>query len=225
MSRPAGRDISSGGAYSWVGLNMDSASAVPHGVPSSTRGGWRSIEHRVLNRRASVGRGPRRRRQRSASPVRDAFETWRNRAHASQFLARLITIALATLAIADLIFDAVPLRQASYITSVVLAGAASLLAVANVERAGPEQSRRWQLQAVASAAIMLMLMATGADGGHGDALWFLVVVSAASTLVALATSLKEGSGAVCLALDSAIVGFTTALITIALANADRKSVV
>ena len=58
---------------------MDSASVAPHGVPSSTRDGWRSIEHRVLKRRASVGRGPRRRRQRFSSPVRDAFETWRQR--------------------------------------------------------------------------------------------------------------------------------------------------
>ena len=203
---------------------MDSASVAPHGVPSSTRDGWRSIEHRVLNRRASVGRGPRRRRQRFKSPVRDAFETWRSRARSSQLLARLITIALATLAIADLIFDAPPLRQASYATSVFLAGAATLLAVAAAERAGPEQSRRWQLQAVAGAMIMLMLMATGISGGRGDALWFLLVVGVASTLVALATSYTDGSGsgvgAVCLALDSAIVGFTTALITIALASAN-----
>src|SRR5713226_652767 len=109
---------------------MDYASVVPHGVPSSTRDGWRSIEHRVLKRRARVGRGPRRRRQRLSSPVRDAFETWRRRARASQLLARLITIALATLAVADLIFDAPPLRQASFVTAVLLAGAASLLAVA-----------------------------------------------------------------------------------------------
>src|SRR5437899_4671821 len=140
---------------------MDSASVAPHGVPSSTRDGWRSIEHRVLKRRASVGRGPRRRRQRFSSPVRDAFETWRQRARPGHIVARLVTIALATLAIADLILDAPPLRQASYATAVVLAGVASLLAVAKVERAGPEQSRRWQLQAVACAVIMLMLMATG----------------------------------------------------------------
>src|SRR5260370_6362007 len=220
---PAG---SSGRAEQLVGLarHMGSASVVPHGVPTSTRDGWRSIEHRVLKRRASAGRGPRRRRQRFSSPVRDAFETWRSRARASRLLARLITIALTTLAIADLIFDATPLRQASYAIAVLLAGAAALLAVAAAERAGAEQSRRWQLQAVASAVIMLMLMATGTDGGHGDALWFLLVVGAASTLVALATSYRDGSGsgvgAVCLALDSAIVGFTTALMTIALASAN-----
>src|SRR5438876_1048114 len=129
MTRVPGRDFWSSGAYSWVGFEMDSASVAPHGVPSSTRDGWRSLEHRVLKRRASVGRGPRRRRRRVNSPVRDAFETWRSRAHASQLLARLITITLATLAIADLIVDAAPPRQASYATAVVLAGIAALLAV------------------------------------------------------------------------------------------------
>src|SRR5438270_11287500 len=103
---------------------MDSASVVPpHGVPASTRDGWRSIEHRVLKRRASAGRGLRRRRQHFSSPVRDAFETWRSRAQAGQILTRLITIAVATLAIADLILDAPPLRQASYVAAVLLAGA------------------------------------------------------------------------------------------------------
>src|SRR5438046_2377747 len=75
---------------------MDSASVAPHGVPSSTRDGWRSIEHRVLKRRATVGRGPRRRRQRFSSPVRDAFETWRQRVHASHLVTRLSPIALAS---------------------------------------------------------------------------------------------------------------------------------
>ena len=33
---------------------MDTASVVPHGVPPSTRDGWKTIEHRVLKRRGSV---------------------------------------------------------------------------------------------------------------------------------------------------------------------------
>ena len=202
---------------------MDTTSVVPHAIPPSAREGWRVIEHGVLKRRTSATRGPRRRRQRPGSPVRDAFETWRSQWRAGQFLLRLLTIGLATLAVADLIVDATPLRQASFVAAVLLAGAASLLAVAAAEQATPEQSRRWQLQAVAGAVVMLMLMATGINGGSGDALWFLIVVGAASTLVALATSYRDGAGsgvgAVCLALDSAIVGFTTALITIALASA------
>src|SRR5947207_1473654 len=83
---------------------MDTASVVPHGVPSSTRDGWSSIEHRVLKRRASVARGPRRRRRRLGSPVRDAFETWRRGAGAVclaldsaivGFTTALMTVALA----------------------------------------------------------------------------------------------------------------------------------
>src|ERR1700680_3234330 len=126
---------------------MDTASVAPHAVPSSTRDGWRSIEHRVLKRRASVTRGPRRRRRHLDSPVRDAFETWRTSARAVQIVARLATAAIATLAVADLIADAQPLREASYVPAVLLAGAASLLALAGAERAGGEKSRRWQLQA------------------------------------------------------------------------------
>ncbi|MCA1646942.1 MAG: GAF domain-containing protein [Chloroflexi bacterium] len=204
---------------------MDTASVVPHRVPAPARASWSSLEHRVIKRRASATRGPRRRQQRPGPPVRDGFETWR-RAGALQLLVRLTTGALATLAIADLIVDVAPLRQASFVLAVLLAGAASLLAVAAAERAGAEQSRRWQLQGIASAVLMLMLMATGIDGGRGDALWFLSVVGAASTLVALATSYRDGTGsgvgAVCLALDSAIVGFTTALMTVALASSDAR---
>src|SRR5437879_5224307 len=138
MSRLTGRDFSSGGTYSGVDPQIDTASIVPHGVPPSTREGWRVIEHRALKRRASTTRGPRRRRQRRASPVRDAFETWRSRTRAGQFLIRLVTILLATVAIADLIADTTPLRQASFVIAVLLAGAASLLAVSAAERAGAE---------------------------------------------------------------------------------------
>lgn len=203
---------------------MDTASVAPNGVPSSTRDGWTSIEHRGLKPRASVSRAAHRRPRGPGVPVRDALETWPSGAHAISLLARLITVGLATLAVADLIADTTPLRQASFVSAVFLAGAASLLAVASAERAGGEQSRRWQLQAVASAVVMLMLMATGVDGGSGDALWFVIVVGAASTLVALATSYRDGTGsgvgAVCLALDSAIVGFTTALMIVVLAKAE-----
>jgi signal transduction histidine kinase len=137
---------------------------------------------------------------------------------------RLLTVVLVILAIANLLADSPPLREATLIAAVLVAGGASLLAIAAAaEPASSDQSRRWQLQAVASAVVMFMLMATGADGASGDLLWFLVVVGAASTLVAMATSYREGAGssvgAVCLALDSAIVGFTTALMTVALASA------
>ena len=151
-----------------------------------------------------------------------AFETWRLSSPGVQLTARLTTVALAVLATADLIADIGPLRQASWIAAVLLAGSASLLAVAAAEPAGVEQSMRWHLQGVASAVIMFMLMANAMQQPSGDVLWFLVVVGAASTLVAMATSYRDASGSsvggICLALDSAIVGFTTALMTVVLAN-------
>src|SRR5437868_297491 len=109
---------------------MDTASVSPHAVPSSSRDGWRSLEHRVLKRRAAAARGLRRRRQTLESPVRDAFETRRGRPRALRLIARSLTIALAALAAADLIADNSLLRQSSWIAAVLMAGAASLLAAA-----------------------------------------------------------------------------------------------
>ena len=131
---------------------------------------------------------------------------------------------LGVLACADLVVDTGVLRQACLVAAVIVAGGASLLAAARAESGGVDSTRRWHLQAVASAVVMFMLMANGSPGAAGDPLWFLIVVGVASTLVAMATSYPAGSGtrigAVCLSLDSAIVGFTTALITVALAAED-----
>src|SRR5437870_6263282 len=201
---------------------MDTTSVVPPHRPLSTRDSVRG----VLRRRPTSVHAPRRRRPKLGAPVRDAFETWRTRSPAVQLTARLTTIALAVLAAADLIADVGPLRQASWIAAVLLAGAGALLALAAAEPAGVDQTRRWHLQAVASAVIMFMLMANGTQRTSGDGLWFLVVVSAASTLVVMATSYRNGTGSrvggVCLALDSAIVGFTTALMTVVLTNPALK---
>ncbi|HEY0582077.1 MAG TPA: ATP-binding protein, partial [Chloroflexota bacterium] len=207
---------------------MDSISTPPPGVPTSTRDGWRSLEHRVLKRRLTTTRGHRGRRLQAEAPVRDAFETRRGGAPALGVAAPVATVVLAVLAVADLILNNPLLREAAWVCAVLVAGLASLIAVAAAERAGLEQARRWHLQAVASAVVMFMLMATGADGATGDLLWFLIVVGAASTLVATATSYRAGSGssvtAICLALDSAVVGFTTALLTVSLASAAPQPV-
>jgi signal transduction histidine kinase len=134
-------------------------------------------------------------------------------------------VGLAALAAADLFADVAPLRQATTVGAVLLAGASSLAALGAAERHAVNaiQARRWQLQAVASAVVMFMLMVNGSDASSGDLLWFVIVVGAASTLVAMATSYREANGSgvagVCLALDSAVVGFTTALMTVALADA------
>ncbi len=203
---------------------MNSAPPASHRVPASTRDGWRSFEHRVLKRRAAGPRALRRRRPATPLIVRDGIETWPSWGRIFRFLARLATVGLAALAAADLISDAPGLRLAALIGAVLVAGLASLLAVAAAEPDGiyPAYARRWHLQAVASAVVMFMLMANAPDGAPGDLLWFLIVVGAASTLVAMATSYRDeggaGVGGVCLAFDSAIVGFTTALITVAVAS-------
>ena len=104
----------------------------------------------------------------------------------------------------------------------MLAGIAAFLAIAAADSQSmfPAQARRWQLQAVASAAVMFMLMALGSGDAPGDVVWFLVVVGAASALVVMATSYRDPSGSgtagISLALDSAVVGFTAALLTVIL---------
>jgi signal transduction histidine kinase len=199
---------------------VDTAPSAPIGV-APAREEWSSIDHRVLQRRSRTTRGLVRRRHQADPASRNAFETWRGHVRLVPLSVRGLTLLLGVLACADLLLDAGPLRQLTLISAVCVAGAAALLATARAESAGVDRTRRWHLQAVACAVIMLMLMANGSSGVSGDPLWFLIVVGAASTLVALATSYTEGTrsriGAVCLSLDSAIVGFTTALITVALA--------
>ncbi|GAC1314676.1 MAG: hypothetical protein NVSMB2_04540 [Chloroflexota bacterium] len=150
------------------------------------------------------------------------MQAWPSSASLALMAGRMVTVALALLATVDLIADAPVLRQLSWMCAVIVAAGASLLAAAAAERAAIEQSRRWRLQAVASAVVMFMLMATGTDGASGDLLWFMIVVGAASTLVAMATSYGDRTGprvtSICLALDSAVVGFTAALLTVSLAG-------
>src|SRR5689334_11516485 len=97
---------------------MKPAPPATHAVPASTRDGWRTFEHRVLNRRSAGARPLRRRRPSLEHPVRDAIETWRNPARSVQFFARLITVVLAGLAAADLFYDAAPVRLAALIGAV-----------------------------------------------------------------------------------------------------------
>src|SRR5579871_2288467 len=166
---------------------MSTIPHAPHGVPVSTRDGWRTFEHRALTRRTAGARALRSRRMTADRLHRDAIETWHRRPRAVRFLARLATVLLTALAAADVFADTPPLRMAALVGAVVVAGAASLLAIAASEPVAlePTDAHRWQLQAVASAVVMFMLMANGTDGAPGDLLWFLIVVGAASTLVAM----------------------------------------
>lgn len=205
---------------------MKSAPSISHAVPVSTRSHWRSFEHNILNRRISGARAGRRHVQRSERQVRDAVEITRRSGYGLRLAARIAMIGLAALAVTDLIDDAPPIHLATLVGAVVIAGAASLLAIVAAEPDGifPVHARRWQLQAVASAVVMFMLMTNPGDTASGDLLWFLIVVGAASTLVAMATSYHDGGSGVagiCLAFDAAIVGFTTALLIVSSADAMR----
>src|SRR5438270_11138884 len=149
----------------------DPASArAPSGVAAAGRDGARPVEHRDPTRRSAGARAVRKRRPKLASPLRDAFETWSVRTRKVQLAARIVTVGLVTLAVADVLDDAPPLRLAALIGAVLMAGAASLLALATSEpdAINPTQTRRWQLQAVASAVVMFMLMANGTQSGPGD---------------------------------------------------------
>ena len=201
---------------------------ISHAVPVSTRSGWRTFEHHILNRRAASSRAWRRNRPKPERHVRDAIEISRNGRRGARLVARAATVGLAALAVVDLFDDTAPIHVTAMIGAVFLAGSASLLAIAAAEPEGiyPVHARRWQLQAVASAIVMFMLMANPSDGAPGDLLWFLIVVGAASTLVAMATSYHDsgfiqGAGGICLAFDSAIVGFTAALLTVSMANSTQ----
>src|SRR5438067_2156495 len=111
---------------------MTSASLTPHGVAISTRDGWRSLEHRVLNRRLPGTRTLHGRRLRTTGRVRDAIETQRvnSRPVLLSLVAQVATLGLLALAVMDLVFDVAPLHAAALIAAVLLAGAAALLSVA-----------------------------------------------------------------------------------------------
>src|SRR4051794_36099902 len=103
---------------------MDTASLAP-GVAPSTR----DARHRAPRRRSSSVHAQRGRRPLAGAPVRDAFETWRGQTRGARFGGRAATLALAALAVADLLVDSAPLRQVCWIAAVLVAGIASLLAV------------------------------------------------------------------------------------------------
>jgi hypothetical protein len=84
---------------------MRTARPAMHGVPSSTRDGWGSLEHRVLKRRSTMWRAGRGRHSRAPRQVRDAFDTHgRDRLRLARLRGVGLT-ALVTLAVADLVFD------------------------------------------------------------------------------------------------------------------------
>jgi len=136
-------------------------------------------------------------------------------------VARLASMALIGLALADVLTSAAIVQLAAFVFAVLMAGLAALLAVAAAEPAGMDRGRRWHMQAVVCALVMLMLMAGGPDGANGHVLWLAIVLALAGALIATATTFRatptsSSTGVLCLVLDASIVGFTTGLTTVAL---------
>jgi signal transduction histidine kinase len=179
---------------------MDSLSVVSRGYPAGSR-------------------ADRRRRRPPTTRARVAEDAQQSSTRGS--LARLASIALVALALADVLTQAAPVRLAAFVAAVALSGFAALLAVIAAERAGLDRARRWHVQAIVCVLVMFMLMAGRPQGASGDVILLATVLGVAGTLVAMATAYSDGvasssTGALCLLLDATIVGFTTALTTVAL---------
>jgi signal transduction histidine kinase len=220
---------------------MDSASIASSSRPSIPADPSLDAEHRVVRRRPTSQRrlaGTRDQRPAlsQADYSLDHDRVIGPRAQRGGSLAwRTVTVLITALAAADLFVDQPALRWGTWVLAVLVAGVAALLSAMAAEatpaallherfgdQTAAEHARRWHMQAVASAAVMLMLMAGGPGGSGSDVLWWLVVLGAAGTLVAMATTYRDGErpglGSVYLTLDAVTVGVTVGLITVSLAN-------
>jgi signal transduction histidine kinase len=143
---------------------------------------------------------------------------------------RLATFLIMSLAALDAAIDLPQLRFASWVLSVLVAGGAALLASAAAESfpgadsapVDPEtlaaHTRRWHLQAIASAAVMLMLMSRPPGAQPVDGLSWLVVLGAAVSLVATAATGRASLASIYVALDAVTLGVTVTLTTLALTD-------
>src|SRR3954447_12039778 len=98
-------------------------------------------------------------------------------------VGRLLVALTAGLALGDVLADVAPLHTAAWVMVVLCAGVGALVSTTAAELAALDQTRRrWQLQAMASACVMFMLMAGGPVDQGGDLLWFTIVIGAAAAL-------------------------------------------
>ena len=120
---------------------------------------------------------------------------------------------LAT-AFADVIFGETPLRPFAAMAAVAVAAAATLASVAVAERSAAVAARRWQVQALACAVLMLALMAEGpgTSDGPGDAALVSVAILLAATGAARLEGARWQGRAVRLALDATIVAAASGLV-------------
>src|ERR1051326_1440979 len=98
---------------------------ISHAVPVSTRSGWRTFEHHILNRRAASSRAWRRSRPQPERHVRDATEICVQGRGGARVVAPAATFGLAALAVGDLFADPAPIHVSAMIGAVFLAGSAS----------------------------------------------------------------------------------------------------
>jgi signal transduction histidine kinase len=144
--------------------------------------------------------------------------------------ARLVTILIMGLAALDATVDLPQLRFTSWVLAVLVAGGAALLASVAAETipsrllhdSAPvdpdtlaEHAKRWHLQALASAAVMLMLMARPPGTNAEDGLSWLMVLGAAASLVATAATGRPSLASIYVGLDAVTLGVTVGLITLA----------
>ncbi len=101
-------------------------------------------------------------------------------------------LALVSLALVNLVVQGTLGHWLAWISAVVVAGGATLLALAAAEHGGLQQVQRWQLQAVAGAALMFMLMAAGVGDDALAAPALLLAGATAGALLATAAAYRSG---------------------------------
>ena len=131
-------------------------------------------------------------------------------------------LALVSLALVNLVVQGAFGHWLAWVSAVVVAGGATLLALAAAEHGGLQQVQRWQLQAVAGAALMLMLMAAGVGDDALAAPALLLAGATAGALLATAAAYRSGprwlARSLYLALDAGVLAVTTTLAAVALGS-------
>jgi GAF domain len=171
-------------------------------------------------RRTAPPRTPRR-------PSPHPSAAWRRPARRSglRLAADATCLAFALLAAASLLVPASSaVRWLAWVGSVLVAAAAALLALGAAEYApgGIHQAQRWQLQAVAAAALMFMLMAAGPTRTTLEPPALFLAGGAAGALLGTAAVYRAGprwlARSLYLALDAGVVAVATTLATVALGS-------
>jgi signal transduction histidine kinase len=141
----------------------------------------------------------------------------------ARLLANAACLTLAPLAATSLLVDLPALHRLAWYCAVLAAAAAALLALGAAEHGGVHQTHRWQLQAVAAAATMLMLMAAGPGRTVFEPPALVLAGAAATALLSTATAYRAGqhwsARSLYRALDAGVVAVSIMLAAVALGGA------